>query len=323
MKALFAFLLLSTAAAQNFRSREIVRTNITGRIVGGNVATPGRYSYFALSANNANSPGGCGGSLLLPDVVMTAAHCINSFRGDQLYVGIEDKNDLPDQVYRIRRQVSHPDFRNDNTFRYDLKLLFLEQAVTGIPPVRLGEGPDPPNVLTVVGFGNTRSGGSSSDILLEVSVPTATDNRCLTQYGGSYRSDIMYCAGQAGLDSCQGDSGGPMVDAAGRQVGIVSFGNGCGGPDFFGVYTRISRLRGWIEDEICAGSTFAESFGYCGASSTPAPVNPPPTPATPPPPTPNTNPPPTPSPPTPVTPTPEPPDEGDLCDVPVINFLCK
>jgi len=46
-----------------------------------------------------------------------------------------------------------------------------------------------------------------------------------------------------------------MMDAAGRQVGIVSLGDGGARPVAFGVYTRVSTLREWIEETICAGST--------------------------------------------------------------------
>lgn len=50
----------------------------------------------------------------------------------------------------------------------------------------------------------------------------------------------MICAGQAAKDSCSGDSGGPMVVNEGRwtQVGIVSWGIGCGKGQYPGVYTR-------------------------------------------------------------------------------------
>lgn len=66
----------------------------------------------------------------------------------------------------------------------------------------------------------------------------------------------MICAGypQGGKDSCQRDSGGPMVCAeptsgVKKLVGVVSFGQGCGVPDFFGVYARVQYFRSWIEQE--------------------------------------------------------------------------
>jgi len=64
----------------------------------------------------------------------------------------------------------------------------------------------------------------------------------------------MFCAGVpagGGHDSCQGDSGGPILDSANRQIGLVSFGRGCGEPDYPGVYSRISAVSHWIENMRC------------------------------------------------------------------------
>ena len=56
----------------------------------------------------------------------------------------------------------------------------------------------------------------------------------------------MICAGEKGKDSCQGDSGGPMVDAAKKQVGVVSWGIGCALAGYPGVYARVSTYADWI-----------------------------------------------------------------------------
>jgi secreted trypsin-like serine protease len=55
----------------------------------------------------------------------------------------------------------------------------------------------------------------------------------------------MLCAGRTNLDTCQGDSGGPLffkaVGPGYIQVGITSWGIGCGATGFPGVYTRLSN----------------------------------------------------------------------------------
>ena len=67
--------------------------------------------------------------------------------------------------------------------------------------------------------------------LHEVKVPVVSKSECNKGYGGAI-VDTMICAGfrQGGKDSCQGDSGGPLIIGAPssrKQVGIVSWGEGC------------------------------------------------------------------------------------------------
>jgi hypothetical protein len=82
------------------------------------------------------------------------------------------------------------------------------------------------------------------------STPHVPDRQSIT----SISRQKMMCAGHSlpNRDSCYGDSGGPLLDkVTGEQVGIVSFGKGCGDPDFPGVYTRVSKYTSWIHDRIC------------------------------------------------------------------------
>jgi hypothetical protein len=116
-------------------------------------------------------------------------------------------------------------------------------------------------------------------------------------------TDNMLCARVkgGGKDACQGDSGGPLVgtndDGDLVQVGVVSWGIGCAEAAFPGVYSRVSRVWDWIEEEVCANSASPIPDHYnCGqGGSTPPPPTPKPTPK----PTPNPvngGPPPTPRP---------------------------
>merc|ERR1711978_816880 len=80
------------------------------------------------------------------------------------------------------------------------------------------------------------------------------DNKvCKDTYGPAAPGGIMdhmLCAGQKGKDSCSGDSGGPMQIGSGEtwtQVGVVSWGIGCGKSHYPGVYSRVSKLRDWID----------------------------------------------------------------------------
>ncbi|MFT6307429.1 MAG: secreted trypsin-like serine protease [Halioglobus sp.] len=68
-------------------------------------------------------------------------------------------------------------------------------------------------------------------------------------------NSTQVCAGfrEGGIDTCIGDSGGPLYliqNGEQVQVGITSFGNGCGLPNFYGVYTNISAYKTWISGYV-------------------------------------------------------------------------
>lgn len=105
-----------------------------------------------------------------------------------------------------------------------------------------------------MGFGRTQENGTSSEVLLKVTVPVVSDEICSQEYGGldmTYR----FCAGVGEKDSCNGDSGSPIINQNKIQVGIVSDGEGCARSDYPGIYTRVSVFSDWIAASICQYST--------------------------------------------------------------------
>jgi secreted trypsin-like serine protease len=114
--------------------------------------------------------------------------------------------------------------------------------------------------FTVLGWGAVREGGVTQRRLRAAAVPFVDDDDCEESYewaGFRFVDDEMLCAGnfrRGGVDACQGDSGGPLVrrDDAGRwvQVGIVSWGHGCGRRGFPGVYTQLSRYGDDLEEFV-------------------------------------------------------------------------
>ena len=103
--------------------------------------------------------------------------------------------------------------------------------------------------------------------LLQVSVPLASARLCKRRYPGATIGDGQLCAGlrQGGRDSCQGDSGGPLVALDdGRcpvQIGLVSWGAGCGDPGFYGVYTRIAPHLEWIGNYVQFDASVSRGLG--------------------------------------------------------------
>jgi len=96
----------------------------------------------------------------------------------------------------------------------------------------------------VSGWGARKKGGRNSRILQKVTVPVVRQRVCKRLYETEMITSNMFCAGKTGRDSCKGDSGGAIVYGK-RQIGIVSWGEGCG--QFFpGVYTNVEKFHYWI-----------------------------------------------------------------------------
>jgi trypsin len=117
-----------------------------------------------------------------------------------------------------------------------------------VKPVKLNENAIVPGRFAVVsGWGNTKESGKAPRILRKVRVPVIPQWECEWFYSPVNITTNMFCAGFYGQDSCQGDSGGPIV-SQGRQIGVVSWGNGCGRSNFPGVYTNVEKFRYWITE---------------------------------------------------------------------------
>jgi hypothetical protein len=230
----------------------------TPRISGGTITEPGQYPYFTTLASRM-----CGSTLIHPDILMTAGHCQKAYAAERLvFVGAHEVHGTQvvtaAETRLLIRQYPHP-----NTdfvwWRNDLTLFKLDRPANSLP-VQLNSDPDVPSpnsTLTVIGFGATRT-ERLSDFLQEVDLYAVDPDTCRRQYSNVNPEAVdpatMVCASHPlpDHDSCPGDSGGPLLDkVTGEEVGIVSFGMGCGDPNYPGVYTRISAYTNWIHDRIC------------------------------------------------------------------------
>ena len=107
----------------------------------------------------------------------------------------------------------------------------------------------------IVGWGGVEEGGGVTEVLRKTRVVTVSNSECGDVMGPGRISENMICAGGAGADTCQGDSGGPLTsrspgDRGYSVIGITSWGDGCARPDTFGVYTRLGRYLGWIQQQL-------------------------------------------------------------------------
>jgi secreted trypsin-like serine protease len=221
-------------------------------IVGG-VEAP--ETPWAVALTDANGRLFCGGALVAPDRVVTAAHCLverstltSRDRAPGSIRVVAGRSDL--RVKGTSAKVAsvwrHPGF-HDVTGGDDVAVLTLSEPLpqATVPLVDQGdtasyaEGGE----ATVLGWGRTAEGAAPSPTLRQVGVPIRSDAECARAVP-DFRADGMVCAGhpQGGKDACEGDSGGPMV-VRGRLVGVVSYGKGCARPGEPGVYTRLAAYR--------------------------------------------------------------------------------
>lgn len=223
-------------------------------VVGGWGAQPGRYPWVVrLSV-------GCGGSLIAPRYVLTAAHCVPGSGRTRSITVLAGSADLDsDRVIRVRSTSVRRAWGFRTAVRGDDWAVVRLERELDLPTIHLvADDRYDRGTFTVLGWGAVHEGGSSQRRLRAAAVPFVDDEDCEDSYepmGFRVIEAKMICAGnlrRGGVDSCQGDSGGPLVrqDDGGRlvQVGIVSWGRGCGRPRFPGVYTQLSRYADSIAD---------------------------------------------------------------------------
>ncbi|MFI0982837.1 S1 family peptidase [Streptomyces sp. NPDC021093] len=208
----------------------------------------------------------CGGVVVAPTKVVTAAHCLGR---DVLGVPLSEVRDL--KVIAGRGELRGPGGREIAVRRtwinpsYDLlsnsgdvAVLTLAVALPERHVIRMAaegsRGEAPGTAATVYGWGDTTGAGAYATTLKSARVRVLPDAACAKAYPGNldgrYLPATMLCAGdpEGGHDACQGDSGGPLV-ARGRLIGLVSWGSGCGQAESPGVYTRVSALARKLAEE--------------------------------------------------------------------------
>lgn len=232
------------------------------RVVGGNLSVTGDHGWqIALLRNGAFI---CGGSIIDDDVILCAAHC-TTLSNPGLYTVIRTSKRNPldgwSQSRTVRQIISHPAY-SSSTYNNDISLIVLTSAFDTSPDhvnhiCFDGSNPHDDQLAVSTGWGSTVSGGSVQNDIREAYMPITREAAIRVQYGNSYNPVTMIGAAYQGdgLDTCQGDSGGPLSCSHHgnsdmsklTQVGIVSWGYGCGG---IGIYTRVSNYIGWIEGHI-------------------------------------------------------------------------
>jgi secreted trypsin-like serine protease len=236
---------------------------------GDGVSEPGEWAWHVAILEKPQDLYVCGASLLDEHWVMTAAHCVDDYKDAlrlKVRIGEFDVSSLNEPVrheeYDVATLFVHPQF-NNNTLLNDIALMKLVKPVkkkTNVNIVCLPEANlfSPEELLSakciVTGWGRRSENAQHSLVLKEVVVPLWRHPQCESalkgHFGPNYRlPETTICAGAEGSDACDGDGGGPLVCEKNQtwyQMGIVSFGIGCGRRNTPGVYTKVEAFTPWV-----------------------------------------------------------------------------
>uniref|UniRef100_I3KLH9 Transmembrane serine protease 3 n=1 Tax=Oreochromis niloticus TaxID=8128 RepID=I3KLH9_ORENI len=240
-----------------------VRPQYRTRIVGGNISKQGQFPWqVSLHYRNEHL---CGGSIISPYWVITAAHCVYGFVNSSMwavYVGLTEQPLHGAQALAVEKIVYHNRYRRKG-LGYDIALMKLANPTLfpagSVQPICLpshGEEFKEGTLCWISGWGATEEDGDTSVVLRSAVVPLISNQNCNRPevYKGLI-SSWMICAGylDGGIDSCQGDSGGPLAcedSSVWKLVGATSWGIGCAHINKPGVYTRITCALSWIHKQM-------------------------------------------------------------------------
>ncbi|XP_059615747.1 plasminogen-like [Phlebotomus argentipes] len=230
------------------------------KIIGGRTSRRGQWPW-QVAIFNRFKEAFCGGTLISPHWIITAAHCVRK----RLYVRLGEHNlevkDGTEVEYRVEYAIKHPKY-DKKTVDNDVAMLKLPREM--IPSAFIGFAclPDKHQSLpvgaqcTIIGWGKRRDqDDAGTNVLHEAEVPIITNEECKAVYYDYTITKNMFCAGhkKGRIDSCSGDSGGPILCRDYTKAsnpwtiyGITSFGDGCGKRNKFGIYTKILNYVDWI-----------------------------------------------------------------------------
>jgi trypsin len=258
--ALISLLGLAGVASPTMSEEEV---KLGGRrIVGGEQTDIKNHPWqVAVNVHKDGQTYLCGGSIIARQWVLSAAHC---FAQNLPPAEVKAKSGVTDYVAGgswgdVDRLLVHENF-DPSTYVNDIAVMRLKSPPQGrvIPLMAASDSLRVGQYLEVTGWGASSENSGASRDLLKGSVPYVENATCNepSSYNGAIKPGMM-CAGyrEGGIDSCQGDSGGPLVWRSPDGpvlVGVVSFGEGCARKLKYGVYTRVSEYRPWINRVMAA-----------------------------------------------------------------------
>ncbi|RLV88165.1 hypothetical protein DV515_00015562 [Chloebia gouldiae] len=229
------------------------------QIIGGKAAAPHSRPFMASIQMDGEHV--CGGFLVWPKWVMTAAHCFIPRRSPSVRVVLGAQRlqepEESQQIFSVAESIAHPLY-NARATDNDIRLLRLNRSATLNKYVKRIRLPSPHidlkpgTVCSVMGWGDTSNFGDQPSELMETNTTIVKRSLCRTLWRGKVSANMLCGASRNTTlqGVCAGDSGGPLVFKD-KVHGIVSFsGERCGDRRFPDIYTKISNYIDWVHHVV-------------------------------------------------------------------------
>ena len=238
----------------------VLKEENVGRIIG--TSEPDAHHPDCVAVGSSVSRFCCSGTLIAPQVVVSAGHCSGNC-ASYVLLG-ESVNAEERRIIKVRSRHLHPEYEVvGKTIRNDLTVLILDAAVETVAPRLIATTYEVENAREawIVGFGTTDPAGAAGYGTRLVAGPAFFVDAANPTYGAIASIEVVLGKHPEGIDSCNGDSGGPIYIktpngeyvAASTSRPVKGSRTACGDG---GIYVRLDKFLPWISS-VCVSEGIA------------------------------------------------------------------